>query len=142
MITRVGPDGELVIAPGVAIPASEIDLRVTTSGGPGGQHANRALTRVVASVDVAASRALTPTQRDRLVGALGPVVRSSAGRFRSQSQNRAAACEQLAARLARALATPPPRRATRPSAASRRRRVDEKRERGAIKERRRPPVED
>ncbi len=142
MGTRLGDDGELVLAVGVVIPASEIDLRVTTSGGPGGQHANRALTRVVASFDVVASRSLSSTQRDRLLDALGPVVRSSAGRFRSQAQNRTAACEQLAARLAQALQTPPPRRATRPTASSRRRRVDDKRERGAIKERRRPPVED
>ena len=142
MVTRVGDDGELVLAAGVVIPALELDLRVTTSGGPGGQHANRSLTRVVASFNVVASRALSPAQRDRLLAALGPVVRSSAGRFRSQHQNRTAACEQLAARLDRALEVPPPRRATRPTAAARRRRVDEKRERGSLKERRRPPVED
>ncbi len=142
MIARVGDDGELVLGRGVVIPASEVGLRMTTSGGPGGQHANRTLTKVVASFDVTASRALSPAQRGRLVDALGPVVRSSASRFRSQSQNRSAACEQLAVRLSRALEARAPRRATRPTASSRRRRVDEKRERGALKERRRPPVED
>ena len=47
---RVLDDGSLHIRARLTIPSDEIELRVTTSGGPGGQHANRSLTRVVASL--------------------------------------------------------------------------------------------
>ena len=131
--TRVRDDGGLVVAPRVTIPAGEVELRVTTSGGPGGQHANRALTRVVATFRVDESAVLRGVDRARLHERFGAVVSSSASRFRSQGQNRSAALEQLATRIADALVPPTPRRATTPSASSRRRRVDEKRARGKIK---------
>jgi ribosome-associated protein len=126
----------------VTIPATEIELRVTTSGGPGGQHANRSLTRVVATFRVEASSALSDTDKQRLVESLGPVVRSSASRFRSQGQNRRAALDQLANKLATALAPRTPRRATKPTKGATIRRVDEKKLRGRLKEQRRRPVED
>ena len=89
---RVLDDGSLSVGPRLTIPADEIALRVTTSGGPGGQHANRSLTRVVASFRVADSTALSATQRARVQSVIGDVVRSSAGRFRqpgSESRGRA-----------------------------------------------------
>ena len=135
--SRVREDGALVVGARTVIPASEVDLRVTTSSGPGGQHANRSLTRVVASFPVAASTALREVERERLLARFGPTVRSSASRFRSQGQNRVAALEQLATRIAEALVPPTPRRATTPSASSRRRRVEEKRARGQVKVERR-----
>jgi ribosome-associated protein len=73
---------------------------------------------------------------------LGSVVRSSASRFRSQGQNRQAALDQLAGKLATALAPRTPRRATKPTKGSTVRRVDEKKSRGRLKEQRRRPVED
>ena len=42
------------VAPGVAIPLSEIELRTSRSSGPGGQHANVTASRVEAVFDVAA----------------------------------------------------------------------------------------
>lgn len=139
---RTNDDGSLSIRPRVTIPATEIELRVTTSGGPGGQHANRSLTRVVATFRVEASSALSDTDKQRLVESLGPVVRSSASRFRSQGQNRRAALDQLANKLATALAPRTPRRATKPTKGATIRRVDEKKLRGRLKEQRRRPVED
>jgi ribosome-associated protein len=133
----VREDGGLVVGARVVIPAAEVDLRVTTSGGPGGQHANRSLTRVVASFHVNESHVLRDVDRARLIERFGPTVRSSASRFRSQGRNRAAALEQLATRIAEALVPPTPRRATKPSASARRRRVEEKRARGQVKEQRR-----
>jgi ribosome-associated protein len=129
-------DGSLLVGPGLIIPSDEIAMRVTTSGGPGGQHANRSLTRVVVSLEVAAS-SLSEADRSRLTDRFGPVVRSSAGRFRSQSANRSAALDQLARRLGDALAPRTPRRATRPTRASTQRRLDEKRARSRVKEQRR-----
>ena len=130
-------DGALVVGSRRVIPTEEISVRVTTSGGPGGQHANRSLTRVVASFDVDASSTLSDADRATLVERFGPVVRSSAGRFRSQGANRVAALDQLARRIGDALAPRTPRKATRPTRASRERRLDEKKARSKVKDQRR-----
>ena len=134
---RTNDDGSITLRARLTIPADEIELRVTTSGGPGGQHANRALTRVVASFRVHDSRALSDAEKQRVVESLGSVVRSSASRFRSQGQNRSAALDQLGQKLAVALAPRTPRRATKPSKSAKIRRVDEKKARGRLKVQRR-----
>ena len=139
---RVNDDGSLQVRSRLVIPADEVNLRVTTSGGPGGQHANRSLTRVVASFDVEGSAALGDADRARLLDTVGPVVRSSASRFRSQGRNREAALEQLVTKIAAALARPTPRRATKPTRSSKVRRVDEKKARGRLKEQRRATSDD
>jgi ribosome-associated protein len=139
---RVLADGSLFIRARLTIPSDEIVLRVTTSGGPGGQHANRSLTRVVASFDVEGSSVLSHADRDLLLEKVGSVVRSSASRFRSQGQNRSAALEQLAQKIATALTRLPPRRATKPTKGSKVRRVDDKKARGRVKQQRRTPVEE
>lgn len=130
-------DGSLDLGRRLVVPAEEIAVRVTTSGGPGGQHANRSLTRVVVSFDVDASKVLSDDDREALIDRFGPVVRSSAGRFRSQAANRSAALDQLARRLGEALAPRTPRRPTRPTRASRERRLDEKKARARVKQQRR-----
>ena len=139
---RVGDDGSLHVAARVVIPADEVTLRTTTSGGPGGQHANRSMTRVVASFDVRTSNSLSDADRSLLIGRVGPIVRTSASRFRSQGQNRTAALEQLADKIAIGLERQTPRRATKPTKGSARRRVDEKKARGRVKEQRRRPNDD
>ncbi len=127
---------------GLDLPLSEITWRATTSGGPGGQHANRTLSRVEVEFDVEASRVLGPRQRARLLERIGPVVRSSASDSRSQARNRQLALERLAARIDRALRVEPPRRATKPTKGSQVRRVEEKRHRSQIKRARRRPGDD
>ena len=139
---RTNGDGSLTVQPHLTIPAEEIELRVTTSGGPGGQHANRSLTRVVVTFRVASSSVLSERQKERVEEAYGSVVRSSASRFRSQRQNRDAALEQLAEKLATALTPQTPRRATKPTKGAKMRRVDEKKARGRLKEQRRRPIDD
>ncbi|MEI8269303.1 MAG: alternative ribosome rescue aminoacyl-tRNA hydrolase ArfB [Acidimicrobiaceae bacterium] len=139
---RVNADGSLFIRSRLTIPFSEIELRVTTSGGPGGQHANRSLTRVVVSFHVNTSEALSETERALLIEKVGTVVRSSASRYRSQAQNKSAALEQLALKIATGLARQAPRRATKPTKSSKVRRVDEKKARSRVKENRRRPVSD
>ena len=124
----------LVIGQGVYVSREAVRLRVETPGGPGGQHANRAKTRVVASVRLEDVASLSETDRQRLIDALGPIVRSSASRFRSQYQNREAAIAQLPARLREALAPRPERRPTRPTASSRIKRVESKRARSRLKQ--------
>jgi ribosome-associated protein len=138
----VNADGSLFIRARLVIPADEVELRVTTSGGPGGQHANRSLTKVVASFRAQDSLVLSAADRALLEEKLGAVVRSSASRFRSQAMNRSAALEQLATRIAAALERPTPRRATKPTRSSKVRRVDEKKARGRLKEQRRRSDDD
>jgi ribosome-associated protein len=129
----------LHIRPGLDIPLSEIELRTSRSSGPGGQHANVTASRVEAVFDVAASEALSDTQRARVQSRLGPRVTASAQDTRSQARNRELALERLADRLAKALETPRPRHATRPTAASRRKRAEGKRRRAEVKRARRRP---
>jgi ribosome-associated protein len=139
---RVLDDGSLFIRGRLTIPSDEIVLRVTTSGGPGGQHANRSLTRVVASFHVIDSAVLSNADRELLIEKVGPVVRASASRFRSQGQNRGAALEQLTQKIAVALTRQAPRRATKPTKGSKIRRVDDKKARSRVKEQRRRPSDD
>ena len=122
-----------------AIPLSEIRWRFSTSGGPGGQHANTSSTRVELRFDVAGSPSLGPRQRARLLERVGPEVRVVASDERSQARNRALALDRLRERIAAALKVDAPRRPTAPTGASRRRRVESKRKRSDTKRLRRPP---
>ncbi len=124
---------ELRVTRSVSIPLDELEIRTGPSGGPGGQHANRAHTRVDVRFDVEASPSLGPRQRARVLDKLGPVVRVVADDERSQARNRALALERLAGRLAAALHVDPPRRPTRPSKGAVQRRLDEKKRQGARK---------
>ena len=123
----------LPIRDGLGIPLTEITVRASRSSGPGGQHANVTASRIEASFDIAASSALSDTQKARAMGRLGRRVTAVAQDARSQSRNRDLALERLAARLAHALEVPRPRTKTRPTAASRRRRLDDKRRRSETK---------
>jgi ribosome-associated protein len=117
----------------LSIPRSELTWRATTSGGPGGQHANRTLSRVEVRFDVERSSALGPRQRSRLLERLGPVVRASSSDQRSQAQNRRIATERLVVRLATALRAEVPRRPTTPTKGSAERRLEGKRRRAEVK---------
>ena len=123
----------LVVNRTCAIPLAEIEWRFGPSGGPGGQHANRAHTRAEARFGIESSAALTATQRERLLARFGPVLTVIVDETRSQSRNRSIALDRLAARLASGLVVERPRRATRPSKASTARRLDAKRRRGETK---------
>ena len=126
----------------VSLPVSEIELRVSRSSGPGGQHAQKSSTRVEAVLDVEASTALSEVQKRRVVARTGPVLRAVAQDERSQLRNRELAVERLVDKLRAALAVPRRRVATKPSAAARERRLEAKRRRSTTKRLRRPPAED
>lgn len=132
----------LRVSRSLTIPVDELDWRYTTSGGPGGQHANRSSTRVEVRFDVAGSPSLGPRQRARLLERLGPVARAGAGESRSQTRNRELALRRLAERLAAALRVDAPRVPTRPSRSASARRVEEKRRHGERKRARARPRDD
>ena len=62
----VAADDALRVHRGLVIPLAEIDWRATAPGGPGGQHANRTLSRVEVSFDVENSAALGEYFLERL----------------------------------------------------------------------------
>jgi ribosome-associated protein len=134
--------GGLKVGRHFVIPGQELHWRFTGSGGPGGQHANTANTRVELTFDVATSGALGPRQRARLLGRLGPVVRIVASDERSQARNRELALQRLGARLGDALRQGRRRVPTVPTYASRERRRRDKQTRSALKRERRPPMDE
>ena len=121
----------------VLLPLSEIELRVSRSSGPGGQHANKAESRVEAVFDVEASTALTANQKHRVVARAGPILRAIAQDERSQLRNRELAIDRLVARLAEALRVERKRVPTKPSRAAKEQRLESKKRRGATKRLRR-----
>ena len=132
----------LRVSSSCSIPTAELTWRFSRSGGPGGQHANTADTRVELRFDIAGSPSLGPRQRARLLDALGPEVRIVVSDERSQARNRELALARLAERLAGALRVMAPRRPTRPSKAAVARRLAGKRRQADRKAaRRRPDLE-
>jgi ribosome-associated protein len=121
----------------VVVPRSEIELRTSRSSGPGGQHAQKSETRVEAVFDVAASSALSDTQKRRVAARAGLVLRAVAQDERSQLRNKELATERLVAMLREALRVERKRVPTKPSEAAKRRRLDDKRRRGELKRQRR-----
>jgi len=111
----------------VVLPDDELQWRFSGSGGPGGQHANTANTRVEVTFDIVNSPSLDESTRQRLVAALGPRVRVVCATSRSQHRNRTEARRILEARVAAALVRPRGRRPTRPSRAAAERRLATKR---------------
>ena len=122
-----------------AIALGELEWRFSSSGGPGGQHANTSNTRVELLFDIESSPSLGPRQRVRLLEKLGPRVRIVASERRSQLQNRELALDRFRERLAGALHVDPPRVATKPSRSAKRARVEQKRRVGERKRTRRAP---
>ena len=137
--------GPIVVRDGVVVPEHELQWRFSRSSGPGGQGVNTTDSHVELSLDIAASTALSPTQRDRALARLSGrlvdgVLTIAASEYRSQLRNREAAERRLGQVLREAIAPPPPkRRPTKPTKSSVRRRLDDKTRRGELKQQRRSP---
>ena len=117
----------------VVIPRDELVARASRSGGAGGQHVNTSSTRIELVWNVAASRALTDEQRDRVLVKLSSRLdgernlRVVASDRRSQRQNRESAEARLADLVRQALVVPKKRRPTKPSRAAKQARLESKR---------------
>jgi len=132
----------LRVTASVLIPAHELSWTFGPSGGPGGQHANRAHTRAEVRFDAEASGSLSQYQRQRIIDRLGSVVIVSADDERSQLRNRRLALDRLRQKLAGALRVETPRRPTRPGRGAVERRLDAKRRQAARKRDRRGGFDD
>jgi ribosome-associated protein len=126
----------------LVLPGDELIERFSRSSGPGGQSVNTTDSRVELRFDLAGSRSLPASVKDRLQRRLaGRLVDGAivvvASEHRSQLRNREAARARLAALIRSALAPPPPdRRPTRPSRGAREERLAAKRRRAELKRRR------
>ena len=116
----------------LAIPRSELAVRATRSGGPGGQHVNTSSTRVEVLWNVPGSAVLFDDQRNIIVHALrtrlsaAGDLRVVASDTRSQTRNRALAEQRLVEIVRRALIVKKPRKKTRPTRSAVERRLAEK----------------
>jgi ribosome-associated protein len=131
-MAELSPENVLVVNESVAIPRSELDVRVSRSSGAGGQHVNKTSSRVEIFWNVLSSRAISDDQRALLRQKLASrittdgSIRIVASDMRSQSRNRELAEERLVETIRRALVIPKKRRATKPSRAAKEARLDEK----------------
>lgn len=135
--------GALVISADLSIPRNELTFRASRAGGPGGQHVNKASTRVELVWSVRHSRALDEPQRAILTEKLAARLDSDgelrvvASEHRSQSRNRDEAEDRLARLVRQALRPRKARRATRPTRSSIEKRLRSKKELSARKRDRR-----
>jgi ribosome-associated protein len=136
---------DLVINTSVTIPGWELWFTASRSGGPGGQHANKASTRVQLHWMVEDSSVLDARQKKLLARRLSNDINSegvlivACAETRSQHRNRKTAREQLAATVRRGLAQKKRRVKTKPSRSAKRRRIENKKKRGEKKRLRKKP---
>lgn len=141
-VTMMHDENVIEIDNKLRIPKREIEFQFSTGGGPGGQHANRAATRVTLRFDVVHSPSLDEKTRRRLLKRLENridkygVLQVSAQESRSQHRNRQAAIARFQTILANALQKRKKRRKTRPSRAANERRLRRKKRRGQKKKER------
>jgi ribosome-associated protein len=135
-------DSVVRVSPSLAIPMSELHLRFSPSGGPGGQHANKVNTRVELRFDISGSPSLGPRQRARLLERVGPELRLVVDDERSQIRNRQLAVDRFRQRVAAALHVEKTRRPTRPTRGATERRLAAKRKQSERKRDRRPDLDD
>ncbi len=123
---------ELKVNGFLSIPRSELIVRASRSGGPGGQHVNTSSTRVEIVWNVLGSTVLFDDQRALLLKALrtrlsaAGDLRVVASDTRSQARNRALAEQRLADIVRLALVVKKARKKTRPTRSAVERRLAEK----------------
>jgi len=138
----------LAVEKGRAVPWSELTIRTSRSGGPGGQHVNKVETQVEVTWNLQESLAFTPREKARLRTVLGPrlsragVLRLRSRVARTQLGNRRAVLERLSRLLQDALQPPQLRSSTRPTRSSQEARLARKRRDARRKAERRRPEPD
>jgi len=134
---------DLPIKNGIVIPGYEIEITASKAGGPGGQHVNKADTRITVRWNVNTTSALNEVQKERVLKNLQArlttegdlIVHSRASR--SQQQNKKTALKILAQEVRKALHVPKKRMKTRTPKGVKEARLREKKRRGETKKMRR-----
>ena len=119
--------------------SSEVTYTAARGSGPGGQHVNKANTKVELRWRLASSAGFSDSEKGRLAAKLatrltqdGELVLTDHS-TRSQARNREAVTARFYAILEGALRREKPRRKTKPTNASKRRRLEGKRRRSEVK---------
>jgi ribosome-associated protein len=130
---------DLLISSGLIVPAAELTVELSRSGGPGGQHVNKTETRVRLRFHLDESAVLSADQKRRL-RARYPAHMTSDGtlfvvcdKYRSQHRNLDEARERLAQMILNGLKVAKRRKKTKPTRASRERRLNAKKQRSQVK---------
>lgn len=139
------PMNDLIVNGRLTIPASQLEVTVSRSSGPGGQNVNKVNSKVTMRWQVRDQPLIDPGWRKRLlarhggkVNARGELVLSS-DRYREQPRNIGDCRQKLKSFLLECQAPPKPRKETRPSAGSKRRRLEKKQQQSQKKRLRRTP---
>lgn len=135
--------GDIVVTPRLTIPAGELAVAFSRSGGPGGQNVNKVASKVELRWNPTTSTTLGADDRAWLTSRLahklttdGTLIVTST-LTRDQLKNRDDAESKLALIVRAALFRPKTRRPTKPSRGAKRRRVEDKRHRSQTKRDRR-----
>jgi len=130
---------DILIQDDVVIPGHEVTVTASRAGGPGGQHVNKASTRITVRWNVQQTRALTDEQKNLVTKNLAHeltkegeiIVHSSESR--SQQHNKKAALDILVRKIRKALIVPKKRKKTKVPKEKKEKRLQEKKKRGEIK---------
>ena len=134
---------DIVIKPGLTIPAGELSFAFARSGGPGGQNVNKVSSAVQLRFDVRQSPSLLNDVALRLMRLAGKrltkegVIVIIAQQHRTQERNREDARDRLFKMIRQAAVKPTPRRPTKVPKSQRRERLEAKKRRSGIKSLRR-----
>ena len=135
----------LIINKNLTIPLSELHFQSVHSSGPGGQHVNKASTKVVLRWNLRESTVLSDSVRLRVQDVWASRISRdgwltiSSQRYRERRRNLNDCLEKLQALIRHALKPVKPRRPTRPTRASRDRRRRDKQKQSQKKDLRRSP---
>ena len=117
----------------------ELQFRAARGSGPGGQHVNKAATKVELRWDLRASAGFSEGEKGRLAAKLASRLTAEGELVltdhttRSQSRNRELVTQRFYDLLREALRRDKPRRKTKPTNASKKRRLEGKKRRGEVK---------
>lgn len=133
---------------GVSIPVHELHITASRAGGPGGQHVNKASTRITVRWNIQHTQALTYEQKERVLKNLQSemttsgdiIIHSSASR--SQQQNKKNAFDILSTKIRKALYVPKKRIKTTVSESTKKKRLEKKKRQSLIKKMRSKKIEE
>lgn len=121
-----------MVAPGVVVPDTALEMKAVRASGPGGQNVNKVSSKVELRVDLRAVTGLTESARARLMVAAANKLDAD-GRLlmvsqvtRDQLRNLADACEKVRQMIATAMIEPKKRKPTKPSRSAVKRRLSDK----------------
>lgn len=123
----------------------ELNFKAIRSSGPGGQHVNKASTKVEVSLAIDSSEAFSEEEKERLKGKLkskisleGNII-LQCGETRSQHRNKSIVIQRLISLLEDSVSVAKPRKKTKPSKSAIEKRLKTKKTQGLKKINRKPP---